>query len=87
MSVARSEGFTKLLFDPETKRVLGGAITGVNAGELIAEVGLAVEMGADVEDIGLTVHAHPTLSESVMLAAEMFAGTITDLYVPKKKES
>jgi dihydrolipoamide dehydrogenase len=72
-------GLTKLLVDPETKRILGGGAVGTNAGELMAEIGLALEMGANVEDVGLTIHAHPTLSESVMLAAEMAAGTITDL--------
>ena len=84
ISVDRTEGLTKLLFD-EKKRVIGGAIVGVNAGELIGEVALAIEMGCDVEDIALTIHPHPTLSESVMMAAEVFEGTITDLYIPKKK--
>lgn len=81
----RSEGFTKILFD-ENNRVIGGAVVGVNAGELIAEIGLAIEMGCDAEDIALTIHPHPTLSESVMMATEMFEGTITDLYAPKKKK-
>ncbi|MCI4661720.1 MAG: dihydrolipoyl dehydrogenase [Neomegalonema sp.] len=85
LSNERSEGMTKLIFDPETNRVLGGAIVGPNAGDLIAEVALAIEMGADAEDIGLTVHPHPTLSETVAMAAEMFEGTITDLMPPKKK--
>ncbi len=85
LSVNRPEGFTKLLFDNKTKRVIGGAIVGVNAGELISEVSLAIEMGCDVEDIALTIHPHPTLSESVMMASEIFEGTITDLYMPKKK--
>ncbi|MCH9769700.1 MAG: dihydrolipoyl dehydrogenase [Gammaproteobacteria bacterium] len=85
LSVNRTEGLTKLLFD-ENGTVIGGATVGVNAGELIAEVTLAVEMGADAEDIALTIHPHPTLSESVMMATEMFEGTITDLYAPKKKE-
>ncbi len=85
LGIDRSEGITKLLFDNDTKQVIGAGIVGVNAGELIAEVGLAIEMACDVEDIALTVHPHPTLSESVAMAAEMFDGTITDLYVPKKK--
>jgi dihydrolipoamide dehydrogenase len=84
-SIGRNEGLTKLLFDPKTKRLLGAGIVGPNAGELLAEAVLALEMGADAEDIGLTIHAHPTLSETVGLAAEMAEGTITDLYMPKKK--
>jgi dihydrolipoamide dehydrogenase len=87
LSLGRSEGFTKLLFDPATERVLGGAIVGPNAGDLIAEIGLAVEMGADATDISLTIHPHPTLSETVAFSAEAFAGTLTDLYLPKKKKS
>jgi dihydrolipoamide dehydrogenase len=83
LSVARDEGFTKLLVDPATRRVLGGAVVGVNAGELVAEIGLAIEMGADAADIGLTIHAHPTLSETVGMAAEACEGTITDLYLRK----
>ncbi len=85
LSLGRSEGFTKLLWDKKTERVLGGAIVGPNAGDLIAEVGLAIEMGADATDIGLTVHPHPTLSETVAFAAEAFDGTLTDLYMPKKR--
>ena len=85
LSLNRAEGLTKLLLDPETGRVLGGGMVGVNAGDLVAEVGLAIEMGADAEDLGLTVHPHPTLSETVAMAAEVFDGTITDLYIPKKK--
>ncbi len=81
----RDEGFTKLLFDPDTGRVLGGAMLGTAAGDLIAEVGLAVEMGADAADISLTIHAHPTLSETVAFAAEAYEGTLTDLYMPKKR--
>lgn len=81
----RTEGKTKLLFDPETHRVLGGGIVGQHAGDLIAEVALAVEMGSDAADIGLTIHPHPTLSETVAMAAEVYEGTITDLYIPKKK--
>ncbi len=85
LSLGRSEGFTKLLFDPKTRRVLGGAIVGPNAGDLIAEVALAVEMGADAADISLTIHPHPTLSETVAFAAEAQEGTLTDLYMPKKR--
>ena len=85
LSLGRDEGMTKLLLDPDTGRVLGGGMVGVNAGDLVAEVGLAIEMGADAEDIGLTIHPHPTLSETVAMAAEIFDGTITDLYMPKKK--
>ena len=81
----RDEGFTKLLFDPETKRILGAGIIGVNAGELIGETVLALEMGADYEDIGLTIHPHPTLNETIGLAAEMAHGSITDLIPPKKR--
>ena len=85
IGIARTEGFTKLIFDEETHRVIGGAIVGVHAGELLAEIGLAIEMGAEAEDIGHTIHAHPTLSESVAMASEIYDGTITDLYIPKKK--
>jgi dihydrolipoamide dehydrogenase len=85
LSLGRDEGFTKLLFDPETHRVLGGGIVGTNAGELISEVALAVETGCDAADIGLTIHPHPTLSETVAGAADAFEGTLTDLYLPKKK--
>lgn len=85
LSIGRSEGLTKLIIDETTHRVLGAGIVGPNAGELIAEVALAIEMGCDVEDVALTIHPHPTLSETVALAAEVFEGTITDLYVPKKK--
>jgi dihydrolipoamide dehydrogenase len=81
----RDEGFTKLLFDPQTHRVIGGGIVGTSAGDLISEVMLAIEMGADAADIGLTIHPHPTLSETVAMAAEAFDGTLTDLYVPKRK--
>jgi dihydrolipoamide dehydrogenase len=84
LSVARSEGMTKLLFDPETKRLLGAGIVGVGAGELIAELVHAIEMGSDAEDIALTIHPHPTLTETVMFAAEMAEGTITDL-MPRRK--
>jgi len=85
LSIGRDEGFTKLLFDPKTHRVLGGGIVGTSAGELISEVALAIETGADAADIGLTVHPHPTLSETVAMAAEAFEGTLTDLYLPKKR--
>jgi dihydrolipoamide dehydrogenase len=87
LALGRSEGFTKLLFDPATGRVLGGAIVGPNAGDLIAEIGLAIEMGADAADISLTIHPHPTLSETVAFSAEAFEGTLTDLYLPKKKKA
>lgn len=86
LSLGRPEGFTKLLFDPKTHRVLGGAIVGPNAGDLIAEIGLAIEMGADATDISLTIHPHPTLSETVAFTAEAFEGTLTDLYIPKKRK-
>jgi dihydrolipoamide dehydrogenase len=82
----RGEGMTKLLFDEETDRVIGGGIVGTGAGDLIGEVALAIEMGADAQDIGLTIHPHPTLCESVGMAAEVFEGTITDLYAPKKRK-
>ena len=85
LSIGRDEGFTKLIFDPQTHRLLGGGIVGTNAGELIAEVALAIELGANAADIGLTVHAHPTLSETVAFAAEAMDGTLTDLYMPKKR--
>jgi dihydrolipoamide dehydrogenase len=85
LAQGRDEGFTKLLFDPVTHRVLGGGLVGTNAGELIGEVALAIEMGADAADIGLTIHPHPTLSESVAMSAEAFEGTLTDLYLPKRK--
>ena len=85
LGLDRDEGLTKVLFDKETRRILGAGIVGPNAGELIAEAVLALEMGADAEDIGLTIHAHPTLSETFNFAAEMAEGTITDLYIPKKK--
>jgi len=81
----RTEGFTKLLFDEATHRIVGGGIVGQHAGDLISEVTLAIEMGSEAADIGLTIHPHPTLSESVGMAAEIYEGTITDLYMPKKK--
>ena len=85
IGIARTEGFTKLIFDEATHRIVGGAVVGVNAGDLISELALAVEMGAEAADIALTVHPHPTLGESVGMAAEVYEGTITDLYIPKKK--
>jgi dihydrolipoamide dehydrogenase len=85
LSIGRDEGVTKLIIDEQTHRVIGGGAVGPNAGELVAEIGLAIEMGCDVEDISLTIHAHPTLSETVAMAAEVYEGTITDLYLPKKK--
>jgi dihydrolipoamide dehydrogenase len=84
LSISRTEGITKLIFDKETHRVIGAGIVGVNAGELLAEAVLAIEMGADAHDLGLTIHAHPTLSETVCFAAEMKEGTITDLYIKKR---
>jgi len=85
VGIGRTEGFTKLIFDEATHRIIGGGIVAPNAGDLISEVALAIEMGAEAADIGLTIHPHPTLSESVGMAAEVYEGTITDLYVPKKK--
>ncbi|MEE1558892.1 MAG: dihydrolipoyl dehydrogenase, partial [Arenicellales bacterium] len=79
-----SEGLTKLLFDPQTHRLLGAGIVGPNAGDLIAETSLAIEMNCKARDLERTVHPHPTLSETVALAAEVFAGTVTDLYLPRK---
>ncbi len=84
LSIGRSEGITKLLFDKNTHQIIGAGMVGTNAGELIAEAVLALEMGADIEDIALTIHPHPTLSETFNFAAEMAEGTITDLYIPKK---
>lgn len=78
LSMGRDDGLTKLIFDPRTKRVLGGAVTGPNAGELLAEIVLAIEMGAVADDIALSVHPHPTLSETVAFAAEAWLGTLTD---------
>ena len=85
LSLAREEGMSKLVFDEETERVIGAGIVGVGAGDLIAEAAHAIEMGSNAADIGLTVHPHPTLSETVGMAAEAFEGTITDLYMPKKR--
>jgi dihydrolipoamide dehydrogenase len=82
----RDEGFTKLIFDEDTHRIVGGGIVGTHAGDLISELALAIEMGCDAADIALTIHPHPTLGESVGMAAEVFEGTITDLYIPRKKK-
>ena len=86
LSLGRDDGLTKVLFEKETNRIIGAAIVGPNAGDLIAECVLAIEMGADAEDIGLTIHPHPTLSETIGFAAEVFEETITDLYIPKRKK-
>jgi dihydrolipoamide dehydrogenase len=85
LGLGRTEGFTKLVFDPETKRLLGAGIVGPRAGDLVSEATLALEMGCEAGDLGLTIHPHPTLSETLMFSAEAFSGTITDLYLPKKK--
>jgi dihydrolipoamide dehydrogenase len=84
LALNRDEGFTKLLFDKKTHRLIGAGIVGTNAGDLIAEVALAIEMDADAADVGLTIHPHPTLSETIGFAAEAFEGTLTDLYIPKR---
>ena len=84
LTLGRDEGLTQLLFDPQTDRLLGMAAVGPNAGDLASEAALAIEMGSDAEDIGLTVHPHPTLSETVAMAAEVYSGTVTDLYVPRR---
>jgi len=84
ISIDRTEGLTKLIYDPKTQRILGAGIVGPNAGELIAELTLALEMGADLEDIALTIHPHPTLSETPFFAAEVALGTITDMPPVKK---
>ncbi len=86
LSLGRDEGMTKVIFDESTDRLIGCGIVGPSAGDLIAEAALAIELGADAADIGLTIHPHPTLSETVAMAAEAFEGTITDLYMPKKKK-
>ena len=85
LSLGRDEGLTKTLWDEETGRLIGCGIVGPNAGDLISEAALAIEMGSDAEDVGLTVHPHPTLSETFAMSAEAYAGTLTDLYMPKKK--
>ena len=84
ISTNRTEGITKLIFDKKTNRIIGAGIVGTNAGELIAETVLSIEMGADAHDIGLSIHPHPTLSESVAMASEIKEGTITDLYIKKR---
>jgi dihydrolipoamide dehydrogenase len=85
LGMGRTEGFTKLLFDPDTHRVIGAGIVGPHAGDLIAECVLAIEMGCEAGDIGLSIHPHPTLAETVAMSAEVFEGTVTDLYIPKRK--
>ena len=85
IGIGRTEGFTKLIFDEASQRIIGAGIVGVHAGDLIAELALAIEMGCEAGDIGHTIHPHPTLSESVAMAAEVYEGTITDLYIPKKR--
>lgn len=85
MGIGRTEGSTKLLFDPATERVIGAGIVGPHAGDLIAECVLAIEMGCEAADIGLSIHPHPTLSETIAMSAEVFEGTITDLYIPKRR--
>jgi dihydrolipoamide dehydrogenase len=85
LSLGRDEGLTKILVDEETDHLIGCGIVGPSAGDLISEAALAIKLGASPSDIGLTVHPHPTLSETVAMAAEAFEGTITDLYMPKKK--
>jgi dihydrolipoamide dehydrogenase len=85
LALGRDEGFTKLVFDPDSHRLLGAGIVGTSAGDLIGEAALAIEMGADAADIGLTVHPHPTLTETLAMAAEAFEGTLTELYIPRKK--
>ncbi len=87
LGLGRAEGVTKILVDEDTHRIIGAGIAGPNAGDLIAEVALAIEMGADPHDVGLTIHPHPTLSETIAMAAEMYSGTITDLIAPKKRAS
>ncbi|MFN7961584.1 MAG: dihydrolipoyl dehydrogenase [Thermoanaerobaculia bacterium] len=86
LSLGREEGSTKLLFDPASRRLLGAAAVGVHAGDLISEAALAIEMGCEAADLALTVHPHPTLAETVAFAAEVFEGTVTDLYLPRKRE-
>ena len=85
LALNRDDGMTRILFDKLSGRVIGAGIVGPHAGDLIAELVLAIELGADAEDIGLTIHPHPTLSETVAMAAEAFDGTLTDLYIPKRR--
>ena len=84
LALARDEGITKILFDKQSKKIIGAAIVGTNAGDLIAECVLAIEMNSNAKDIAQTIHPHPTLSETNAMAAEVFEGTITDLYIPKR---
>jgi dihydrolipoamide dehydrogenase len=86
LASAASNGLTKMIFEKESGRVLGGAIVGTNAGELLGEIGLAIEMGAVAEDVALTIHAHPTLNESIGIACELFERSITDLPNPKARK-
>ena len=85
LGMGRPEGLTKLLFDSESGRLLGAGVVGVHAGDLISELVLALEMGADARDLALTIHPHPTLSETIAFAAEVAEGTVTDLYLPKRR--
>jgi len=87
MSIERTDGLTKLIVDPKTERVLGVGIVGAGAGDMISEGALAIEMGATAADVKLTIHPHPTLSETIMEAAEVFYGQSTHVYRPRKKES
>jgi dihydrolipoamide dehydrogenase len=84
LAIGRDEGFTKILFDPDTHRIVGAGIVGSHAGDLIGETALAIEMGADAADIGMTIHPHPTLTETVGMSAEAYEGTLTELFIPKK---
>jgi len=84
ISMSREEGLTQLILEKNSRRILGAGIVGINAGELIAETVLALEMGADMQDLSLTIHPHPTLSETILFASEIAEGTITDLFLPKK---
>tara|TARA_B100001939_G_scaffold239588_1_gene207155 strand:- start:1 stop:468 length:468 start_codon:yes stop_codon:yes gene_type:complete len=86
LSTGRKEGITKLLFDKKSRRLIGAGIVGSNAGELIGEISLAIEMGCDEEDLALTIHPHPTLTETISTAAEVAAGTVTELYLGKNKK-
>ncbi|MBT4089475.1 MAG: dihydrolipoyl dehydrogenase, partial [Deltaproteobacteria bacterium] len=85
LTMGRKEGKTKMIFDKASSRVIGAGIVGSNASELISEMALSIEMGCTAEDLSMTIHPHPTLSESITFAAEIFEGSITDLYLPKKK--
>ena len=84
LSLGRSEGLTKLFIDEQTHRIVGAGVVGTNAGELISEISLAIELGAEVGDLAHTIHPHPTLSETVGLSAEVWEGTVTDLYLPRR---